>query len=391
MPENTDMSAPITLAEGYNPFSDENAPQVQQQVEVAPTATNEPNNEQQSAQVNQEDQNLVSQPSVFDPNSFIKERFGFDTVDEAEEAFSRLIEENERNTQFQFKDDVSKTLFDAIKEGKADDVYEVLNQQKKLEKLINSELNYEIAAEIVKTNIKNKHSSLSNEDVDLLFYDQFFVPLKPEQGYDESDDDYAAKVNQWQSQVDYTERRLMIEAKVLKPEIEKLRSEITLPDIYNESGREAESQAEFEIMQEARSIYEKTLDSDFQSFNGFNVSVKDEDVEIPISFNVAEEERLAMKNDLEDFDTDLYFENRWFNKEGKPNVQQIMADKYLLENREKIFSKIANEAASQRLLAHLKKNGNININQTPTPQGAKPDLNGIEAERLRMAEWAFSS
>ena len=390
MLETQDMSAPITLAEGYNPFSDENVPQVQQAVEVAPTATNEPNNEQQSAQVNQEGQNSVSQPSVFDPNSFMKERFGFDTVDEAEETFSRLIEENERN-QFQFKDDISKTLFDAIREGKADDVYEVLNQQKKLEKLTTSELTSEIAAEIVKTNIKNKHKALSNEDVELLFYDQFFVPLKPEQGYDESDDDYAAKVNQWQSQVDYTERRLMIEAKVLKPEIEKLRSEITLPDIYNESGREAESQAEFEIMQEARSIYERTLDSDFQSFNGFSVSVKDEDVEIPISFNVAEEERLAMKNDLEDFDTDLYFENRWFNKEGKPNVQQIMADKYLLENREKIFSKIANEAASQRLLAHLKKNGNININQTPTPQGAKPDLNGIEAERQRMAEWAFSS
>jgi hypothetical protein len=389
MLENQDMSAPISLAEGYNPFSDENVPQVQQAVEVAPTATNEPNNEQ-SAQVNQEGQDLVSQPSFFDPNSFMKERFGFDTVDEAEETFSRLIEENERN-QFQFKDDISKTLFDAIREGKADDVYEVLNQQKRLEKLTTSELTSEIAAEIVKTNIKNKHKALSNEDVELLFYDQFFVPLKPEQGYDESDDDYAAKVNQWQSQVDYTERRLMIEAKVLKPEIEKLRSEITLPDIYNESGREAESQAEFEIMQEARSIYERTLDSDFQSFNGFNVSVKDEDVEIPISFNVAEEERLAMKNDLEDFDSDLYFENRWFNKEGKPNVQQIMADKYLLENREKIFSKIANEAASQRLLAHLKKNGNININQTPTPQGAKPDLNGIEAERLRMAEWAFSS
>jgi hypothetical protein len=389
MLENQDMSAPISLAEGYNPFSDENAPQVQQQVEVAPTATNEPNIEQESAQVSQENQN--SAPSSFDPNSYFKEKFGFDTVDEAEQAFSRLIEENQRTTQFEFKDDVSKTLFDAIKEGKADDVYEVLNQQKRLEKLTTSELNTEIAAEIVKTNIKNKHKSLSDEDVELLFYDQFFVPLKPEQGYDESDDDYAAKVNQWQSQVDYTERRLMIEAKVLKPEIEKLRSEITLPDIYNESGRQAESQAEFEVMQEARSIYERTLDSDFQSFNGFNVSVKDEDVEIPISFNVAEEERLAMKNDLEDFDTDLYFESRWFDKEGKPNVQQIMADKYLLENREKIFSKIANEAASQRLLAHLKKNGNININQTPTPQGAKPDLNGIEAERLRMAEWAFSS
>ena len=387
MPENTNMSTPITLAEGYNPFGDENAQQAQQQVEVAPTA-NEMNHEQQTDQVIENDEPKQEQVSQsFDPNQFVKEKFGYESVEEAENEFKKL----KGRPEFEFKDEISRTLFDAIKEGKADDVYEVLNQQKKLEKLTTSELNSEIAAEIVKTNIKNKHKSLSDEDVELLFYDQFFVPLKPVQGYDESDDDYASKVSQWQSQVDYTERRLMIEAKVLKPEIEKLRSEITLPDIYNEIGRDAETQAEFEVMQEARSIYERTLDSDFQSFNGFNVSVKDEDVEIPISFNVAEEERLAMKNDLEDFDTDLYFESRWFDKEGKPNVQQIMADKYLLENREKIFSKIANEAASQRLLAHLKKNGNININQTPTPQGAAPSLNSIEAERQRLAEWAFSS
>ena len=248
-----------------------------------------------------------------------------------------------------------------------------------------------MAAEIVKTNISNKYKNLSPDEVDLLYYDQFFVPLKPEQGYEESDEDYTLKVKQWQSQSDYIEKKLMIEAKVIRPELEKLKSEIKLTDIYNEAGLEAQSQAEFEVMQQARSIYENTLNSDFQSFNGFNVSVKDEDVEIPISFNVGEDERLAMKNDLADFDSDSYFENRWFSEDGKPKVQQIMADKYLLENREKIFSKIANEAASQRLLAHLKKSGNININQTPTPQGAKPDLNGTEAERLRMVEWAFSS
>jgi hypothetical protein len=387
MPDNTDMSAPITLAEGYNPFSDENAPQVQQQVEVAPTATNEP---AQAAPPPQEETKVEEQAAStqsFDSNQFVKERFGYDSVEQAEQEFKKLKEQ----PSFEFKDDVSKSLFDAIKEGKADDVYEILNQQKRLEKLTSSELTPDLAAEIVKTNIKNKYKDLSTDDVELLFYDQHFVPLKPEQGYDESDEDYAGKVKTWQSQVDYAERKLMIEAKVIRPELEKLKSEIKLPDIYNEAGREAESQEEFEIMQQARSIYEKTLDSDFQSFNGFNVSVKDEDVEIPISFNVGEDERLAMKNDLADFDSDSYFEGRWFTKDGKPNVQQIMADKYLLENREKIFSKIANEAASQRLLAHLKKNGNININQSPTPQGAKPDLNGTEAERLRMAEWAFSS
>ena len=195
----------------------------------------------------------------------------------------------------------------------------------------------------------------------------------------------------WQTQVDYVEKKLMIEAKVLRPELEKLKSDIKLPDIYNEAEYQAQSQAEFEMMQQARSIYENTLNSEFQSFNGFNVSVKDEDVEIPISFNVAEEERLAMKNELSDFDSDSYFENRWFNKEGKPNVQQIMADKYLLENREKIFSKIANEAASQRLLAHLKKNGNININQTSTPQGTTPNINTNASVQEQLANWAFGS
>ena len=392
MLENQDMSAPIKLAEGYNPFGDEDfAPQqqAQSQVDVAPTATDEPSSEQQTTQPETQVSQTENQQNdqSFDPNQFVKERFGFDSVEEAEQQFNRLKEQ----PSFEFKDEVSKTLFDAIREGKADDVYQVLNQQKRLEKLTTAELNTELAIEIVKENLKQKHKELNDEEVDLLFYDKFYVPLKPEQEFDETDEDYSNKVKAWESQVDYTEKKLLIEAKMTRSELEKLKSEIKLPDIYNEAGRYAESQEEFELMQQARSTYEQTLNSEFQSFNGFNVSVKDEDVEIPIAFNVAEEERLSMKNELEDFDTDTYFENRWFNNDGRPNVQQIMADKYLLENRDKIFSKIANEAASQRLLAHLKKSGNININQTPTPQGAKPDLSGAEAERQRLAEWAFSS
>ena len=385
MPENN-PAAPIELAEGFNPFSDDNAPQVQPKIEEAPILTNEP---AQAAPPPQEETKVEEQPAPtqsFDTNQFVKERFGYDSVEQAEQEFKKLKEQ----PSFEFKDNVSKSLFDAIKEGKADEVYEILNQQKRLEKLTTSELTPDLAAEIVKTNIKNKYKDLDQGEVDLLFYDQFFVPLKPEQGYDESDEDYAGKVKTWQSQVDYADRKLMIEAKVIRPELEKLKSEIKLPDIYNEAGMEAESQAEFEMSQKARSIYEKTLDSEFQSFNGFNVTVKDEDVEIPISFNLGEDEKLAMKNSLTDFDSDSYFGERWFAEDGKPRVQQIMADKYLLENYTKILQKVANEAASQKMLSHLKKNGNININQTPTPQGTTPSLN-TTAEQERLANWAFSS
>jgi hypothetical protein len=397
MLENQDMSAPIKLAEGYNPFSDEDvAPQAQPQVEVAPTANdqqivdNSPNTSPDSI-VSDNQQTQQADYSTFNPDSFIKERFGFDTVDEAEEEFIRLIEEREQSPEFDFSNDVSRTLFDAIREGKTDDVYQILNEQKRLDKLTSSELTTDIAAEIVKTNIQNKFKDLSADEVDLLFYDQFFVPLKPEQGYDETDDEYAGKLNAWQAQADYTEKRLMIEAKVLRPEIAKLKNEINLPDIYNEAGREAQYQEEFEYLQQARSVYERTLDSEFQSFNGFNVSVKDNDVEIPISFNIAEDEKFALKQELSDFDGEAYLEDRWFNEEGKPNVRQIMADKYVLENLPRILQKVANEAASQRLLAHLKKSGNISLNQNPTPQGTAPSLNPNAAIQEQLANWAFSS
>ena len=383
MPENN-PAAPIELAVGFNPFGDDNAPQVQNKVEEAPILNNEP----QSVPPPQEETKVEepsSAPQAFDSNQFLKERFGFESVEQAEEEFKRFKEPKE---EFQFQDDMSKTLFDAIKEGKTDDIYEILNQQKKLDKLILNELTPDLAVDIIKTNIQNKYKDLTSDEVDLLFYDQYFVPLKPEQAYDDSDEDYATKVKTWQSQVDYLDKKMMIEAKVIRPELTKLKSELKLPDIYGEAQQEAESREEVEKMQQARSIYERTLDSDFQSFSGFTVSVKDEDVEIPISFNVAEEERLAMKNSLADFDSDSYFGERWFAEDGKPKVQQMMADKYLLENYNKILQKVANEAASQRMLAHLKKTGNININQ-PTPQGTPtPNAN---AERDRLAAWAFSS
>lgn len=384
------MSAPIELAEGYDPFSEDvYVPQAQPQVEVAPTVNEE--QAQSAVQETQEQTEVQSEtqkpePASFDPNQFIKERFGFESVEEAEEQFKR-IKEQSQTPEFDFENETSKTLFNAIKEGKTDEVYEILNQQKKLEKLITGEINPDTAMEIIKTNYANKYKELDAEEIDLLIYENYFVPSKPEQGYDESDEDYAQKIKSWESQVKYAEKRMIMDAKIARPELAKLKSEIVLPEFRNEASQEELSQEEIEMAQQARSIYEKTLDSEFQSFSGFNVSVKDEDVEIPITFNVAEDERLAMKNELSDFDSDSYFGERWFNEDGKPKVQQIMADKYLLENYNKILQKVANEAASQRLLAHLKKSGNITLNNQTTPQG-QPQQNP-NALMDSLAEWAF--
>ena len=370
----------------FNPFSDE---KYVPKVEEVPTQNVE-NTEVQQPQVQEQVQESVQeqvQPTPsFDTNQFIKERFGYDSVEQAEEEFKKF-KDKPAEANFEFKDGVSKTLFDAIKEGKADDVYEILNQQKRLEKLTSSELTPNLAVDIIKTNIQNKYKDLNQDEVDLLFYDQYFVPSKPEQGYDESDEDYSTKVRSWQSQVDYVDRKMMIEAKVIRPELEKLKSELRLPDIYGQEKQAAASQEEFELQQKARSVYEKTLESDFNNFKGFDVTVKDEEVEMPISYSVSDEEKSALKNRLSDFDVVDYYENRWFNKDGTPNVKQTMQDIYLLENFDKISKKLANEAAAQMMVAHIKKTGNITLNQA-TPQGTPTQSAGSAFEELQKAVWS---
>lgn len=387
------QAQPIQLAEGFNPFSDA-AQQVQtQQVADGAPATQEPATvqepvQQPEPQVEPQVQPEPQQTQTFDPNEFVRERFGFNSIEEAEQEFKKVKEFQPTEKTFEFSNDVSKNLFDAIQEGKVDDVYEILNQQKKLDRLLNSEINANLASEIIRTNIQNKYKDLTNDEVDLLFYQNYNFPQKPEQGIDELDEDFSQRLKGWQSEIDFIEKRMVIDAKVLKPDLEKLKSDIKLPDVYNFSAQEAQQREESELMQQAREVYERTLEADFKNFTGFEVTVKDEDVEIPIAFNVSEEERLALKNELSDFDADAYFENRWFKQDGTPNVRQAMQDRYLLDNWDKIARKIANEAAAQAKLAFIKNAGNVNINQK-SPQGVPQQSPNAQLDSL--AAWAFRS
>lgn len=384
MPENETVQPLEGFAPDFNPFADD-AQQVQQvRAEGVPALETAPAGDTQNNNIVDDSQKVDPPVANFDPNAFVRERFGFESVEQAEEEIRKFKEKKD----FEFNDDNSRNLFNAIREGKTDDVFSILNEQKKLEKLTNSEINADIAVDIIKTSIANKYKDLTSEEVDLLFYENYNFPRKPEQGYDETDEDYSQKLKGWESQMEFIEKRMVIDAKVARPELEKLKSELKLPDVDRSEERAQASREEFEMLEQARQVYEKTLDAEFQNFKGFDVMVKDEDVEIPISFNISDEERLSLKEELYDFDADSYLENRWFTADGKPNVKQAMQDRYVLENLPKILQKFANEAASQRLLAHIKKSGNVTINQT-TPQGT-PTQNP-NAQMDSLADWAFSS
>ncbi|MCE9537878.1 MAG: hypothetical protein K8R85_01490 [Bacteroidetes bacterium] len=322
-----------------------------------------------------------------DYNSFIKETFGYENVEAAKEDIKRL-KETPAKEEVKFANEDSEKLYKAWVEGKQDEVYGYLNNQKKINKLLNSEINEVNAAEIIKLSIQNTNKDLSDDEVEFVFNKKFSIPNKPTQSYDETDEDYEVKVNQWEQQVVTMKKELVIEAKMAKPQIEKLKSELTLPDIQKEQSINQPTQEDLQEAEQYRKSYENALEAEYKTFGGFNVMFKDGDIEIPITYTPTDEEKTLLKTTLVDFDSNQYFGERWFAEDGKPKIHDIMADKYFLENKEKIMQKVANEAANQMRLQMIARTSNVSLNGRTQQQSFNP--NG-KTELEGLADWAFSS
>jgi hypothetical protein len=317
-------------------------------------------------------------PTV-DYDLFVKETFGFDSVEAAKEQFKKT-------TGPEFENEVSKTLYNAIKAGKEDDVFSIIQEQKKFSQLLDGDIDESKASEIIKRSYKNKYSDLTDDEINLLMSEKYNPPTKPEKGAFDDDDDYDAKVSEWQKELDGYNKKLIIDAKIAKPELAKLKEEIKLPDVENfATGSEKDS----EELKKARDTYEQYLNNDYKGFDGFSISIKDEDgeKEIPITFAVSDEEKSQLKEILSDFNPDEFLYNRWFSKEGTPLVKQMMSDVYLLQNQAKILQKIGNEAASQRRLQQIKESGQVSVGSTPQRTFSP----SADAEQERLADWLFSS
>lgn len=341
---------------------------------------------QQTATVETTTTTTENQPQV-DYNAFVKETFGYETLDEAKTEFEQLKKLKEEIPSQTFANDESKTLYQAWLEGKKDEVLDYLSNQKKIEKLATGEVNANSAEEIVKLTIKQRNKSLTEDEVDFVFNQKFSIPAKPTQRADEYEDDYNARLAEWEEKAQFVQKSLIIEAKMSQPEIEKLKSELVLPNIQSANQISAEQeQEELRMNEEIRKQFEQSLETDYKSFDGFNVTFKDENagIEIPISYVPTEEEKVSLKNQLSDFDHTEYFGNRWFSADGKPQVKNMMADKYFLENKEKIMQKVANEAAQQMRLKMIAMQSNINLKGNSNQQTFTPQNNEMDALAATM-------
>lgn len=341
---------------------------------------------------------VVGEEEVFDADAYLNRETGLTSWDEAKaivEEVKTLREKVKTPEPYKYANEASEKIAKAINEGKDDELYQFFDKKHKLTTAKNLDPNtVSSAAEIVKLNWRLENEDLSAEDVDHMFRKRFTTQRQPVQLVDELDEDYQERVADWKNTVKDVERDLIIEAKMVKPKLAQYESKLVLPEIPKQENTPA-AQApptpeELAAHKADKQRYISVTDTAIKNLKEFKAQVKDEEVEIPVSYIVSDEERAATKAIVDglygSFD---YFVERWKNPDGTMNEAKLAEDITLLENREKIFQKLTNEGAAKRMAHKIKESKNPSVNQ-PSSGNGRPALQTQEKDKAMADFWANS-
>lgn len=319
-----------------------------------------------------------------DYNSFVKEHLGFENIDAAKEQINKW-KEIKPAEEIKFENEESKKLFEYIKAGeeKEDEVLDILQQRKQLKSI--DKMN---AEDVLKLHIQQTNKHYKPQDVQDIFEEKYQKPSKPEQSLNEDDADFEKRENEWKISCEKIDRKIERDAYSAKTELSGMVSKIVFPEIEKPKPQE---QVDPEIEAKTQKIKEdfwRAFDSEYKSFNGFETKYQDKEVEIPISFTLTEQDKEDFKKEIEDgFDVESFIGNRWFNKDGKPNVSQIMADKTYFKFGDKIFQKFAQDAGARRLDAYIKDKKNIQFDDGNKQQTFAPAAGNLE-DKVAESFWS---
>lgn len=332
---------------------------------------------------------------ILDPNEWLKREFSWENTEQAKAELEELrsFRERQEEQEIEFENEESLNLFRLFKEGKQDDVYSYLENRRKLDKLLTSEVNKETAADIIKLSLQNTYKDLTPEEIEYRFKREFGVPEKPVQRDIETDEEYAERLSSWESKVKDVETDLLIEAKLARPELEKMKSELVFPDI--EDGREQSqlTQEELEVQAQYIDQFKEIAAEQLVNFDGFSVSVKDEEVEIPLSYAISDEEKQYVAGQLErfaeaNFDANVILAERWLDDKGNIDTSQVVKDLALLLSEGKMSQKFVNEAASKRLAEHIRRTSNISLGSRAPQQTFNPES---KSDRDKQIEYIWKN
>ncbi len=387
--ETTEVTTTEVAPVNFDPFG-EQPEQVTQTEVVNETVT-------ETAEVKGSEITTNEEEEIVDANEYLKTNLGFDDWDTAKAAMvelKTLKEKAQTPAEIKYANEESKRIIEALQTGDTEPFYEYITTQKTLAAVDKMD-----AESAIKLKIKQDNKHYTSADIQDVFEEKYSTDEKPEQGVDELEDEFAKRLSKWETKAEKVNRRIERDAVTAKAELSKLRSEIVVPDIFKKEEVAAPKQPTPEELAANKAFddsYIKAVDASVKNFQGFNVTVKDKDVEIPVSYNLSEEQRAEVASAMKylatvKYDLNALMQPRWLMEDKKTlNIEQITKDLSRILYAEQIEQKFANEAATKRSVEQSKKNSNVQLRSNSTPQRTFAPVNTAEQQK-QMAEFFFQN
>ena len=309
-----------------------------------------------------------SDEEILDPKDWLKRELEVDDIEilKAERAEYKKLKE-QTPSEVKFENEQSKQIYELLKEGKSKEVKAFLETQEKLDGYLSTEVNEQTAADIIKLGMQLKYKDLTQSEINYKFNKEFGIPKEPVQLTDELDDEFEARKAEWTATVNDIKTNQIIEAKLLKPELENQKSKLVLPELSGQNLQKPPTQEELDAAKKYEEAYIQSVENSIKNFNGFSVAVKHEGVDLPVTFGVTDEEKSSLSGQLKEFaksnyDANVLFASRWVGEDGALKPEQMIKDLSVLNNYEKAFQKFASDSSSKVLEAYLKGKKNIDVN-----------------------------
>jgi len=304
------------------------------------------------------------------------EKYGWQNPEDAAKEIEELrqLKANPVKEELKFENEKSEKIIRALQAGKYDDLYQVLHEERQLERLTAAEVNKDTANDIIKLSmqIKYKDEGLTEAEIEHKFKKQYGIPKEPIELATESEEEFQDRHNEWKDRVAEIEMEKIIDAKVAKRELEAAKSKIVLPNIESEAD-EGYLQYKFNLEESAK-VAAENIEA-YKTFNPKSIETKIDfnDEANKIAFQFQFEPDTESFNKAMEFVTNPESKNPFINQDGTTDRKKVLEALYFGLNKEKILLEAMKQAKNATLKSQLPDNSNSGIGTRFVPQSQEPN------------------
>jgi len=293
-----------------------------------------------------------------DSFGIFKEKFGYESPEAAIQEIEtlRAFRAAPPAPELKFDNEQSKAVFEALQAGKLSDVYAVLDQHMKIDRLTSAEMTADTAADIVKLAMQVKFKDLTSAEIDYKFNKQYGLPPKPALLPADDQDEYNERVAAWEAQVKDKQTELMIDAKLARPELAATKATLVFPTIQRPGD------AEFQEWQKTVQENDRLAAETTQAYKAFTpkslemrINFKDEPNKIDFDYTHEPDPQGLTKVVEMVSDIDLFWKH-FIGSDGTPNRKEFLETLYFGLNRNQIILDAIHQAKNATIKAMLPDN-----------------------------------